>query len=62
MYPGKKRDSFKNANYGFMVKVIVILRKSQRKNFRRLNKIRTAKIQYTPEKRLENPVKILLGV
>jgi hypothetical protein len=41
--------------------VIAILRKSISKNLCRFSKIRTAEVQYTPEKRLENPVKVLFG-
>ena len=57
MYPGKEQDSFKNAIYGFTVKMIAILRKRKSKNFRRFNKIRTAKVQYTPEKEIRKSSK-----
>ncbi len=59
MYPGKKQDSFKKkkAIYGFTVKVIAILRKRKSKNFRRFNKIRTAKSSIYPRKEVRKPSK-----
>ena len=52
MYPSKKQDSFKNAIYGFTVKVIAILRKRKSVDLTRLG---LQKFSIPQKKRLENP-------
>ncbi len=58
MYPDKEQDSFKRRNLQFYFRCDCnSKRRAKSKDFRRFNKIRTAKVQYTPEKEIRKSSK-----